>query len=189
MAGEYYKTKESVQEYIEMSKEVNGNQLIEKLKQYLPPGSSVLEIGSGPGSDWEILAKTYSVTGSDFSAGFLAHLNTKYPDGKFLELNAITLDTTTRFDGIYANKVLHHLKNEELKASIIRQADVLNSKGIICFSFWQGEGDEVFKGMYVNYHTQHSLKKFFGEHFDILLAESYKEFDEEDSILLIARKK
>jgi len=71
MKGEYYKTKESVEEYIKLAKDVNGKQLIEKFKQILPSNSTVLEIGSGPGTDWEILNKFYDVTGSDNSNVFL----------------------------------------------------------------------------------------------------------------------
>ena len=45
MEGEYYKTKESVEEYIELAKDVNGSELIEKLKQVLPLNSNVLKLG------------------------------------------------------------------------------------------------------------------------------------------------
>jgi len=44
MTGDYYKTKESVAEYIRLAKEVNGGELIEKLKEFLPSNSIMLEI-------------------------------------------------------------------------------------------------------------------------------------------------
>ena len=65
MQKNYYNNKESVDQYIEMAKDSDGEALIEKLKFFLPAGSSVLELGSGPGSDWRILSKDYTVTGSD----------------------------------------------------------------------------------------------------------------------------
>ena len=37
MTAGYYKTKESVEEYIKLAKDVNGGELIEKLKKFLPP--------------------------------------------------------------------------------------------------------------------------------------------------------
>ena len=77
MEGEYYKTKESVDEYIRLAKDVNGGELIEQLKEVLPPNSMLLEIGSGPGTDWRILNKTYNVIGSDNSTKFLNHLNSE----------------------------------------------------------------------------------------------------------------
>ena len=189
MEGEYYKTKESVEEYIELAKDVNGSVLIEKLKQVLPLNSNVLEIGSGPGTDWVILNESYSVTGSDNSSEFLNHLIAKYPNGEFLNLDAISINTSKTFNGIYSNKVLHHLKDNELKNSIQRQSEILNSKGIICHSFWKGKDFEIFKGLYVNYHDEEKLKDFFKDYFEILSIISYQEFEKGDSILLIGKKK
>ena len=189
MNREYYKTKESVEEYIELAKDVNGSELIEKLKQVLPINSNLLEIGSGPGTDWEILNESYSVTGSDNSFEFLNHLIAKYPNGEFLNLDAVSLNISITFDGIYSNKVLHHLNDNELKDSIKRQSEILNYNGIICHSFWKGKDFEIFKGLYVNYHDEEKLKDFFTDYFEILSIISYQEFEEGDSILLIGKKK
>jgi len=189
MKGEYYKTKESVEEYIKLAKDVNGSLLIEKLKQILALHSTILEIGPGPGTDWEILSGYYDVTGSDNSNEFLNHLISENPKGKFIELDAITLRTDQKFDGIYSNKVMHHLKDDELITSIKRQNEILNPNGIICHSFWKGEGSEVFKGLFVNYHSISTLTKAYQKYFEILSIEDYKEFDDNDSLLLFARKK
>lgn len=111
------------------------------------------------------------------------------PTGEFLELDAVTLKTDRKFDGIYSNKVLQHLKDEELAESIKRQFELLNANGVICHSFWKGEGDEVFKGLFVNYHKEEGLTDLFNEYFEVLLIEAYKEFEEGDSLLLIGKKK
>ncbi len=184
----YYKTKESVEEYIELAKDVDGRLLIDKLRKHLQTNSTLLELGSGPGTDWKILNEYYNVVGSDNSKEFLNRLTSDNPNGKFLELDAITLETDKQFDGIYSNKVLHHLNDKELSASIEHQFDILNSEGIICHSFWDGEGSEVFKGLYVQYYNEEALKKYFEKHFNILLLEKYREFEDDDSILLIAQK-
>lgn len=189
MKGDYYKTKESVEEYIELAKDVNGSELIEKLKQYLPLKSNLLEIGSGPGSDWEILSESYSVTGSDNSSEFLNHLTTKYPKGEFINIDAITIKSENKFDGIYSNKVLQHLKDNELIESIKRQSEVLNTDGIVCHTFWKGDDSEVFKGLFVNYQNEEGIKDLFNKYFDIISITTYAEFEEDDSILLIAKKK
>ena len=189
MKGAYYKTKETVDEYIRLAKGVNGKQLIKKLERFLPPDSVLLEIGSGPGTDWKILNKTFHVIGSDNSTEFLDHLVAKNPNGEFLELDAITLRTDNKFDGIYSNKVMHHLTDNELEDSIKRQYEILNPKGIICHSFWKGEGSEIFKGLFVNYHEEENLKAYFKAYFEILSIEKYKEFEDEDSLLLLGRKK
>ena len=130
MEAEYYKTKESVEEYVKLAKDVSGKQLIDKLKQILSPDSILLEIGSGPGTDWRILNESYNVIGSDNSIEFLNHLINKNPNVEFLELDAVTLKTDKKFDGIYSNKVMHHLKDEELSASLLRQHEILNSEGV-----------------------------------------------------------
>lgn len=189
MDGEYYKTKESVEEYIELAKDVNGSELIEKLKQVLPSNSDLLEIGSGPGTDWKILNESYHAIGSDNSSEFINHLIAQYPNGEFFKLDAITLKIDKKFDGIYSNKVMHHLEDNELIDSIKRQYKILNANGIICHSFWKGEGSEIFKGLFVNYHNKADLKKFFNGYFDVVSIEDYKEFEDGDSLLLIARKK
>lgn len=189
MNGEYYKTKESVEEYIRLAKDVNGSELIEKLKEFLPLESTLLEMGTGPGTDWSILNLDFKVVGSDNSPEFLSHLISANPNGSFIELDAATLSTNKRFDAIYSNKVLHHLKDHELKDSIQRQSEILNPHGIICHSFWKGKGSEVFKGLFVNYHTTTALEEFFEDHFEILKMEHYAEFEEGDSILFIGKKK
>ena len=89
MSKEYYKTKESVEEYIKLAEGYDGAELIEKLKNYLPVNSSILEVGSGPGTDWEILNKTLKVVGSDSSDEFLKRLIKKFSNGEFLHLDAI----------------------------------------------------------------------------------------------------
>ena len=81
------------------------------------------------------------------------------------------------------------MKDHELQHSIKRQSNVLNAKGIICHSFWKGEGSEIFKGLFVNYHTKNALREFFEEYFEVLHLESYAEFEEGDSLLLIGKKK
>jgi len=189
MTEDYYKTKESVEEYISLAKDVDGGELIERLKQYLPFKSTLLELGTGPGTDWNILKDDFKVVGSDNSREFLKYLIANNPAGKFLELDAATLNTEKKFDGIYSNKVLHHLKDHELIHSIKRQYEVLNTDGIVCHSFWRGEGNEVFKGLFVNYHTEVELRDYFEKYFVMLVIERYAEFEDEDSILFIGQKK
>lgn len=185
----YYNTKKSVAEYIKMAQGYDGKQAIAKLREFLPTDSSILEIGSGPGTDWEILSENYRVTGSDNSAEFLKHLRATYPEGEFLALDASTLITDMHFDGIYSNKVLHHLEDEALKASIIRQAKILNPGGMVCHTFWEGKDSEIFNNLFVNYHNVTDLRALFENHFETMLIQYYKEFEKDDSILFIGKKK
>lgn len=187
--GKYYHTKDSVEEYIRMAEGHDGRQLIARLEEFLPAGSTLLEIGSGPGSDWKLLNKRYRVTGSDYSRVFLKHLQTRFPNGEFLKLDASTLATDLRMDGIYSNKVLHHLEDEALEASIKRQCEILNPGGIVCHSFWKGEDTEIYNELFVNYHSDEGIRDLFASYFDPLLIFFYQEFEKADSILFIGKKK
>lgn len=189
MKGEYYKTKESVDEYIKLAEGINGSELIKKLNQTLPLNSNILELGSGPGTDWEILNQFHTVTGSDNSSEFLNHLTTKYPHDEFLNLDAVSINTDKQFDCIYSNKVLHHLNDVELKDSIKRQSEILKVNGVISHSFWKGKDFEIFKGLHVNYHEEEDLKIIFEKYFEIISITKYQEFDEGDSILLVGKKR
>lgn len=189
MSGDYYKTRESAEEYIKLAEGYNGKKLIEKLKHFLPSGSNLLELGSGPGTDWEILNEDFNVIGSDNSNEFIKRLVAKYPNGKFRNLDAITITSEQNFDAIYSNKVLHHLSDSELASSIMRQYEILQPKGIVCHSFWKGKGSEVYKGLFVNYHSITTISSLFGNYYDMLTIKSYKEFETDDSILLIAKKR
>ena len=189
MKQEYYSNKASVNEYLELAKDVNSGQLIKKLENVLKQNSSLLELGSGPGTDWRLLSKSYNVVGSDNSDEFLTHLQVNNPNGKFIDLDAVSLETELLFDGIYSNKVLHHLTNDELAKSIQRQSEILNPNGIICHSFWKGEGNETFKGMFVNYHNEKSLISVFENCFEVISIKVYQEFEEDDSLVLIGRNK
>ena len=189
MNNNYYHTRESVLEYIKMAEGYNGRSIISRLRNHLNPRSKLLEIGSGPGTDWNILNETYEVVGSDNSNEFLKHLSENNPDGKFLNIDAVKLSANLKFDGIYSNKVLHHLTNEELENSISRQSEILNTKGVICHSFWAGEDSETYNGLFVNYHTMRELKGLFAFDFEIQIMERYKEFETNDSIFLIGVKK
>lgn len=185
----YYHSRESVDEYIKMAQGHDGRLIIKKLKDYLPAGSKVLEIGSGPGTDWQILNKDYQVVGSDLSPEFIKRLTASHPRGKFLELDAETLETGLRFDAIYSNKVLHHLEDEALQNSVRSQHNILNAGGIICHTFWHGQDTEIYNDLFVNYHTDQGIISLFENYFDHLLVRYYKEFEKGDSFLYIGKKK
>jgi len=78
----FYDSEENVNKYIEMARGFDGRELIDILSKYVPAGSSVLELGTGPGVDLEILSNSYDVTGSDNSTLFLDRLHKSHPDFK-----------------------------------------------------------------------------------------------------------
>ncbi len=188
MSDQFYHSKETVKEYIKMAEGYDGLGIIEKLRKFLRVNSTVLEIGTGPGKDLKILSKYYQVTGSDFSAVFLKLLKEKLPHIPLLHLNAITLKTDKTFDGIYSNKVLHHLANIELEESIKNQHRILNKNGIVCHSFWEGDKIEKMHGLLHNYYRKNKIEQLFSDQFEIVLLKRYTEIEKNDSILMIGKK-
>lgn len=185
----FYHTQQSVEQYVKMAEGYDGKELIEKLKEFLPAGSSLLELGIGPGTDLELLKNEYRVTGSDFSEVFLNRYRKKYPNADLLILDAVTLETDRKFDSIFSNKVLHHLTDEELETSVLNQLRMLSDRGIVCHSFWRGEKTEMMKGILFNYHSLEKIRELFSKNFKIFLLEVYTELEKDDSILLVAMKK
>jgi len=184
----FYHTKETVEQYIKMAEGYDGRELIERLKKFLPINSTILEIGMGPGKDLKLLNDFYQVTGSDLSPKFIELVREEFSDLDYLNLNATTLETNKIFDGIYSNKVLHHLKDAALRTSIKNQHRILNQNGVVCHSFWKGDKIEEINGLLFNYHTEDELKELFADKFKIVLLETYQELEEDDSIILIGVK-
>ena len=121
----FYNNSENVDKYIEMCEQYDGNKLYLKLQKHLANGKSLLELGSGPGNDIQFLKRFYKVTGSDLSDEFLKRCTKKFPDTQFLKLDAKTINLPEQFNCIYSNKVLHHLTEEELVTSLLKQKKAL----------------------------------------------------------------
>jgi cyclopropane fatty-acyl-phospholipid synthase-like methyltransferase len=183
----FFDTPEGVKRYIRMAEGFDGRELIGILDEYLDPGSTVLEIGMGPGKDLEILSRKYHVTGSDLSGAFLDHYRNIHPDADLLKLDAVSLDTVRRFDCLYSNKVLHHLSGEELRNSLKRQREVLIEGGIALHTFWRGDKVEEIEGLLFVYYTEERLMRILKENFEVLRMEVYREMEEDDSIVVVLR--
>lgn len=183
----YYE--KNAEDYIKMAEGYDGREPIEILKTYLEPGSTILELGMGPGTDFEILRETYTVTGSDYVQTFLDLYREKDADADLALLDAVTMEIDRQFDCIYSNKVLYHLTRNELKTSLTRQADVLNENGLLFHTFWYGDKEEEMHGLHFVYYTEETISDIVSDEFDILVVKRYDEMDKDDSIYLILRKK
>ena len=183
-----FDTEEGVSEYLEMAKGHDGRELIEKLSEYLPADSTILELGMGPGTDLEILSKRYEVTGSDNSNLFIDRYRKANPEADLMLLDAVTLETDRRFDCLFSNKVLQHLQRADLEVSIPRQAELLEDGGLLAHAFWYGSKIEEHGGLHFQYYEESDLQEMFGEHFDVVLVERYEELDPGDSIFIVLKK-
>jgi cyclopropane fatty-acyl-phospholipid synthase-like methyltransferase len=184
----YYDTEENAREYMHIAEGFDGRELIERLRELLDPGSTVLELGMGPGKDLRMLAETYKVTGSDLSDAFLSLFRQENPEADLLKLDAVAINTDRRFDCIYSNKVLHHLTRAELQSSMARQAEILAPGGLILHTFWKGNGVEEMGGLRFVYYTEDDIRSLVERNYQVVILESYTEMEHDDSILLIGRR-
>ena len=185
----YFDNEKNVQAYIEMADGYDGKELIEVLKLHIPEGSTVLELGMGPGKDCDILRQSYRVTGSDNSVVFLELYRKTHPEADVLQLDAIHIETQRTFDCIYSNKVLHHLTTSELHASFQRQYDVVNEDGVVFHSFWYGSKQEELDGLLFVYYTETDLQKIMETYFMILDIQRYTEMEANDSLYVVGKKR
>lgn len=185
----FFDTEEGVAEYLEMAKGHDGRELVERLGEFVPSGSTVLELGMGPGTDFELLSKSFRVTGSDSSVLFLDRYREVNPTADLLVLDAAALDTDRLFDCVFSNKVLQHLRREELEGSVARHAAILNDGGVAAHALWYGDKIENHGGLHFQFYRALDIEQIFGEYFDFLLMERYEELAPGDSIFAVLRKK
>lgn len=183
----YFDSEEHVREYFQLAEGYDGRALIERLKEFLPAGSSVLELGMGPGVDLDILRGHYKVTGSDASTIFLDHYRSAHPDSDLLQLDAETLSTDRTFDALYSNKVLQHLDYDQMRASFLRQIEILDRPGILMHSFWYGEEFEKIEDLLFYQVTEKLLRSLLPAEVELLELRRYTEMEEDDSLFMIGR--
>ncbi len=188
MNNNFYEDAANVEQYSQFTPAEDGSLLVEALQSWLPEGSSVLELGIGPGKDFKLLSQRYKATGSDFSNAFLERYRALDASADLLQLDARTLDTDRHFDAIYSNKVLIHCSTEELQQSFDRQHEVLNDNGLMLHSFWYGEGTQEFGELTMVRHNERQLKAMLEGSFEILVLEKHAKMAEGDSIYVVARK-
>ena len=182
-----YDTAEGVDAYAKMAEGYDGRTHIERLNQLLAPGSTVLELGMGPGVDLDMLAQTYTVVGSDHSQAFLDRYAATHPDADVELLDAITIDTDRRFGAIYSNKILQHLTTDELHRSLQRQAEIVHPDGLLLHGLWAGTAVGDHDGLPDNRYTPDTLAAVVPDTLEIAVCEYYAEMHPNDSLRVILR--
>ena len=184
---DFYNDPSKVNEYEKMCDEYDGSELYNVLDKHLEKDSTLLELGCGPGNDIVQLKNKYKITGSDFSDEFLKRCRKKFPDLPFIKLDAVTIEIDKTFDCLFSNKVLHHLPIKELEKSLGRQKKVIKQNGIFAHTFWLGDKEITMEDMLFIFHNKENLLDLVSQHFEIVETYIYKEFEEEDSIFIIAK--
>jgi len=185
----FYHDKNNASSYAKMCEGYDAAAQLGILYKALPAGSAVLELGSGPGNDLELLASHYQATGSDYSPAFVDMLTVRFPNRVVLSLDAVTIATDGLFDAIYSNKVLHHLSDDELAASFRRQAELLKPGGLVFHLVWcRLEAPEDKTGLIYEPRDETAMKRAMGNAFKIMETSSFREFEEGDSLAILAQK-
>lgn len=180
-----YDTAEGARAYARMAQGFDGRTHVERLAQLLKPGSSVLELGMGPGVDLDMLAEKFAVVGSDLSPAFLDRYTRLRPGIELEKLDAITIDTARDFDAIYSNKVLQHLTREELRLSLICQSEILRPGGVILHGLWAGSFSNDHNGLHDTRYLPETLEPLVPQSLNITECSFYTEMERDDSLRVI----
>lgn len=186
----YFFSEKNVEDYCSLVEGFNNTYLMNVIDELLPAKKSILELGSGPGIDLKELAKKYDVIGSDNSPIFLNHFRKNNKNIKYMQLNAIDFEIDKKFDLIYSNKVLQHLKPHEFKQSLMQQASHLKNNGLILFTLWKSKfcieeiGDMDF---YTVFYEKDDIVKLIPDNLEVVKYKEYKEIDDNDSFYMILK--
>jgi 2-polyprenyl-3-methyl-5-hydroxy-6-metoxy-1,4-benzoquinol methylase len=122
---------------------------LRRLVLCLPPGGSVLEIGSGPGRDADVVESLGAVVRRTDAAQAFVDLMAER--GKQADrLNVITDDLGGPYDGVLAMAVLIHVGRESIDAVLRKIHAALKPGGAFLVAMRKGEGETSG-----NYHTVH----------------------------------
>ena len=183
----FYNDPSKVDSYEKMCADYEGSALYQVLSRYLKDQSTLLELGCGPGNDITHLQDKYVITGSDLSDEFLSRCKMRFEHIPFIKLDAVSININQKFDCVFSNKVLHHLKIDQLEKSFKRQQDVIKRNGLFAHTFWIGEKEFMMEGMLFVYHNRDRLLNLVSRYFTVLETYDYKEFEDEDSVFILAQ--
>jgi SAM-dependent methyltransferase len=104
-------------------------------------GGTVLELGSGPGTDADRLeALGLRILRSDATRAFADRL--RGLGHEVLDLDVRRDPLPSPLDGAFANAVLLHLDRDELAAALLRLRAALVPEGILACTVKEGDGEE-----------------------------------------------
>jgi trans-aconitate methyltransferase len=186
---DYFDNEKNVNHYIKMMAGENNDYIINEVFLNLTHKKRLLELGLGAGKDFDILKKEFDIVGSDKSQHFLDAYAKQDPSATLVKLDAVKMDIDMTFDYIYSNKVLIHLTDEKLATSFENQAKVLDSGGQLFHSFWRGDDDATYDGLYFNYQTQASILSLCEKWYDVIKYHAYRELVVDDSFYVILQKR
>jgi 2-polyprenyl-3-methyl-5-hydroxy-6-metoxy-1,4-benzoquinol methylase len=120
---------------------------LQRLVETLPPGGRVLEVGSGPGRDADVLESLgFAVRRTDATQAFVDLMLER---GKHAELlNVVTDELGGPYDGVLAMGVLIHVDRNQTDAVLRKIHIALRPGGALLAAMRKGEGETAG-----DYHT------------------------------------
>lgn len=185
----YFDNKDNVESYIKMVDGYDGSAIVEVLVRHLAAGSSVLELGMGPGKDLELLSKHFSVTGSDSSSVFVDRYKSRHPHADVIVLDAVEFKLDRTFDAMFSNKVLQHLPKPDAAKSIEAQHGALNSDGIMLHTLWHGDSVDEHHGLLFQQYTIETFSDLVADYFDVVDSARYTEMEADDSLYVVCKRR
>ncbi|WFR67385.1 bifunctional GNAT family N-acetyltransferase/class I SAM-dependent methyltransferase [Curtobacterium flaccumfaciens] len=114
--------------------------LVDDLVALVPPGSHVLELGSGPGRDALALEDAGLVVDRTDGAGsFVDLLRADGHEARELDVRADDLGGP--YDAVFANAVLLHVARDVLPGVLERARAAVRPGGVLAATFKHGDGD------------------------------------------------
>ena len=113
---------------------------LRRLIEALPSGGSVLEVGSGPGRDADVVeSRGLTVRRTDAAQAFVDLMAQR---GKHAELlNMVTDELGGPYDGVLAMGVLIHVDRDQTDAVLRKIHDALKPGGAFLAAMREGEGE------------------------------------------------
>lgn len=135
-------------------------ELLDAFAANLPPGGSILEIGSGPGWDADYFeARGFSVMRTDASSQFVALQRERGKSAR--QLNIVTDRLGGPYDGVLMLYVAQHIDDDLLPGCLTKLAASLRPGGSVLLTYRDGDGQSTERGGSGNYHTALRLPALF----------------------------
>lgn len=132
-------------EYAEKLKDKGPVELIQSIREFIPTGGSMLEVGCAAGRDCRRLKDLgFNVTGIDLSTNLLAIAKRENTDIQFLKEDALRMSfEENSFDGIFTIGFMHELDRNDFLKFISECKRVLKVGGYIIVRTKEGNGEVI----------------------------------------------
>ena len=116
---------------------------LDRFIAYLPAGGEVLDVGCGAGVPIAhyVLTQGFSVTGVDSSPTMIAISGSRFPEGRWLEMDMRSLSLSRTFDGIIGWDSFFHLNPDEQRSTLDLFCRHLNRDGALLLTIGHEAGE------------------------------------------------